>query len=181
MSIYVIIQNQVTIYAGILLFVTGVLGNFTNACIFFKNNLQNPSTFLLFLASCSNIINMHAGLLIRVLTAGFNIDLTVLGVSWCKMRNSLLQLCVLTSLSCVCYATVDQFFVSSNQERWRRLSKISITIRVTCILLLFWILYSIPLSIFSNLVQISDGRIPCVFISNLGFTRYASYFNLPIL
>jgi len=81
MSIYAIIQSQVTIYVGILLFIIGVLRNFTNACIFFKNNLQNLSTFLLFLASCCNIINMHANLLTQILTVGFNIDLTVLGVS----------------------------------------------------------------------------------------------------
>jgi hypothetical protein len=57
----------------------------------------------------------------------------------------------------------------------------SITAKVLCILLFFWILYSIPTIIYSNLVHLSDGRIACIFISNEVFTKYVSYFNLPII
>ena len=182
MSIYIIILNQVTIYIGTPLFVIGVVGNLINACAFYKNNLQNPSTFLLFLVSCSNILYMHIGLLVRVLGTGFNVDLTFESVSWCKIRYALMQICVLLSLSCVCYATLDQCFVSSNQEKWRRLSRISLTRKVALILIIVSILSSIPFLIFTNLVHRSDVKTICtVFAGNDNFIKYIAYFNLPII
>jgi len=181
MSNYTIILNLFTIYVGSIFLITGVLGNLVNAGVFYKNNLRNPSTLLLFLASCFNFLYIAVGLLTRILAAGLNVDVASNSLGWCRARFYLLQFWALSSVSCICYATIDQYFVSSQYERLRRLSKISITAKVICILLLFWVLYSIPLLIFSNLVQLSDGRIACVFISNLGFTRYASYFNLPIV
>jgi len=181
MSTYTIILNQFTIYVGSSFLIAGASGNLINAGVFYKNNLRNPSTLLLFLASCFNFLFISVGLLTRIIAAGLNIDVASNNLGWCKARFYLLQLWALSSVSCICYAAIDQFFVSSQHERWRRLSKISITARVICILLFFWVLYSIPLLIFSNLVQLSDGRIACVFISNLGFIIYASYFNLPIV
>ena len=182
MTTYTVILNQVTIYVGTPLFVIGVLGNLINACVFYKNNLQNPSTFLLFLVSCSNILYMHIGLLIRVLMTGFNVDLTFESVSWCKIRYALMQVCVLISISCTCYATLDQFFASSTQEKWRRLSRISLTRKVAFSLIIIWIVYSIPLLVFSNLVRRGNGKSICsIFTGSASFIKYAAYFNLPIV
>jgi hypothetical protein len=181
MPAYTSILNQFTIYVGSLFLITGVLGNLINAGVFYQNNLRNPSTLLLFLASCFNFLFIIVGLLTRILAAGLNIDVASNSLAWCKARFYLLQLWELGSVSCICYATIDQFFVSSQSERLRRLSRMSITVKVLCILLFFWILYSIPLLIYSNLIQLSDRRIACIFISNEGFTKYASYFNLPII
>jgi hypothetical protein len=182
MSIYNIISNQVTIYAGTSLFVIGVLGNSINACVFYKNNLKNPSNFLLFLVSCLNIIYIHIGLLTRVLAHGFNIDITILDTSWCKIRYFLVQVCSLTSLSCVCYAMIDQFFISSQYGRLRRLSKISTTRKVTLIIIFVWILYTIPTIIFTDHIPLSNGQIVCNSLpDNLAFIRFTSYFNLPIV
>lgn len=178
---YTFILNQFTIYVGSLFLIAGVLGNLINAGVFFKNNLQNPSTLLLFLASCMNFLYITVGLLTRILAAGLNVDVASNSLGWCKARFYLLQLWSLSSVSCICYATIDQLFLLSQSEKLRRLSAISITRKVLCILLLFWIIYSIPLAIYSNLTVLSDGRIACVFVSNIGFTRYASYFNLPIV
>ncbi|CAF1359673.1 unnamed protein product [Adineta steineri] len=115
------------------------------------------------------------------MSAGLHVDVAANSLGWCKARFYLLQLCALTSVSCICYATIDQYFISSQSETLRRLSKISNVRRVLCILILFWILYSIPLALFSSLTQLSDGSIACVFINNLGFIRFASYFNLPLI
>ncbi len=181
MSVYTAVLNQFTIYVGSVFLIVGVSGNLINAGVFFKNNLRNPSTFLLFLASCSNIVYISIGLLSRILSASSNIDVASNSLGWCKMRFYLLQLFALTSNSFICYATIDQFFLTSQIERFRRLSQISTTRRVICILILFWMLYSIPLFIFSGLVSLDDGRMVCVFINKLGFSLFASYFNLPIV
>ena len=182
MSVYNIILKQITIYAGTSLFVSGVLGNLINICVFFKNNLENPSTFLLFLGSCSNIIYMYVGLLMRLLAVAFYTDLTALSISWCKMRFYLMQICILTSLFCICYAVVDQFFLSSNQEKWRRLSRISLTRKITLLSIVASILYSIPLIIFSDIIYKSNETFICtIFTYDLNFARFASYFTLPII
>jgi hypothetical protein len=178
---YTFVLNQFTLYVGSLFLIAGVLGNLTNVGVFYKNNLRNPSTLLLFLASCFNILFISVGLLTRICAAGLNVDVASNSLSWCKARFYLLQCWALSSISFICYATIDQFFVSSQYEKLRRLSNISITIKVICILLFIWISYSIPLIIYSDLVQLIDGRIACVYLSNTGFIRYALYFDLPII
>ena len=181
MSHYTFILNQFTLYVGSSFLIAGVLGNLINVGVFYKNNIRNPSTLLLFLASCFNILFISVGLLTRICAAGLNVDVASNNLSWCKARFYLLQLWALSSISCNCYATIDQYFVSSQREKLRRLSNISITVKVICILFLIWIVYSIPLIIYSNLIQLSDGSIACVFVNNVGFNRYAAYFNLPII
>jgi hypothetical protein len=178
---YTFVLNQFTLYVGSFFLIAGVLGNLINIGVFYKNNLRNPSTLLLFLASCFNILFISVGLLSRICAAGLNIDVASNSLSWCRARFYLLQLWALSSVSCICYATIDQFFISSQHEKLRRLSNFSATVKVICILLLILILYSIPLLIYSDLVQLSDGRIACIFTTNIIFTRYASYFNLPII
>src|SRR5690349_606809 len=116
MAVYTIILNQFTIYVGSLFFIAGVLGNLINASVFYHNNLRNPSTLLLFLAAYFNLLYILIGLLSRILAAGLNTDIASNNRIWCKMRFYLAQLCALISISCICYATIDQFFVSSQYE-----------------------------------------------------------------
>ncbi|CAF1285915.1 unnamed protein product [Adineta steineri] len=180
MSVYTNIANNFTIYVGSVFFIVGILGNIINACIFYKNH-RNPSTLLLFVASCFNFIDVFIGILTRLMSAGLNIDVAANSLGWCKARYFLIQFCALTSFSTLCYATIDQYFITSQSETLRRLSKISNVRRVLCILILFWILYSIPLALFSSLTQLSDGRTVCVFSIDLGYIRFASYFGLPVV
>jgi hypothetical protein len=181
MADYSVILNQFTIYVGSSFLITGLAGNLINAGVFYKNKFRNPTTFLLFLASCWNFMYITVGLLTRVLAAGLNVDVASNNRVWCKIRIYLIQLCALISISCICYATIDQFFVSSQHERLRRLSKISTTGTVICILIVYWILYSIPILFFSDFVQLGDGRIVCSFTNNRHFIKFAAYFNLPII
>jgi hypothetical protein len=178
---YPFIINKFTLYVGSVFLITGVLGNLTNVGVFYKNNLRNPSTLLLFLASCFNILFISVGLLTRITAAGFNVDVASNNSTWCKARLYLLQCWALSSISCICYATIDQYFASSQHAQLRRLSKISTTIKVVCIVLFIWIIYSTPLIIYSDLVRLLDGRTICYFLGNPGFLRYSSYFNLPII
>ena len=44
---------------------------------------------------------------------GYGIDLTHTLLIWCKMRAALIAILSLTSVTCSCLATIDQYFVPS--------------------------------------------------------------------
>ena len=182
MSQYTNLIDLTTIYAGLPLFITGVIGNLLNAIVFYRSNIHNPSTFLLFLSSCTNLVYMFVGLLSRVLAVGFDLDWTITSLTWCKARYYFIQLCSLTSVSLLCYATIDQFFVTSRTEKWRRFSTLSNTRKIILALIIFWILYSIPMALFSDVIERNIGVLVCSFFTkNLIFNRFAAYFSLPLV
>ena len=182
MSKYANLIDLTTIYAGLPLFITGVIGNLLNAIIFYRSNIHNPSTFLLFLSSCMNLVYMFVGLLSRVLAIGFHLDWSIASPAGCKVRYYCIQLCSLTSVSLLCYATIDQFFVTSRAEKWRRLSTLANTRKIILALIIFWMFYSIPMALFSDVTERSAGVLVCSFFTkNLIFSRFAAYFNVPVV
>jgi uncharacterized membrane protein YciS (DUF1049 family) len=115
-----------------------------------------------------------------VLAVGFNLDWTLKNVGWCKMRLYISQVSSSISLSCVCNALLDQYFVSCQGEKWRRLSKLSITRLTTCLVSIVWILYALPIPILIELIPKGNGNVICSFI-NRDYIRYLSYFGVPFL
>ena len=182
MSDYTNLLDRITIYVGLSMFITGVIGNLLNAIVFYRTSVHNPSTLLLFLSSCSNLAFIFVGLFFRVMSTGFHLDWTIASATGCKTRYYFIQLFSLTSLSLLCYATIDQFFVTSQREKWRRLSKLSTTRRMILALITLWMLYSIPNALFSDVIQRTDGVMVCTFFTrNLNFNRFNAYFNLPLV
>jgi hypothetical protein len=56
-----------------------------------------------------NIGLLLTGLLSRITINGFDLDWTETSSFYCKFRVYINQLSILTSLTCICLATIDQF------------------------------------------------------------------------
>ncbi|UJR09406.1 hypothetical protein I4U23_013648 [Adineta vaga] len=124
--------------------------------------------------SCVNIGQLLTGLLIRILITGFGIDLTVQSIFYCKFRQYIRQVCALISLTCLCFATLDQYLTTCSRVRWQKWSSIKIARRLCAITILFWILHSIPTFLYFNIVQSTiTGRLICI----LTDARYSLYFT----
>ncbi|CAF4295643.1 unnamed protein product, partial [Adineta steineri] len=98
------IGQQITIYGGIFIFITGSSGNLMSILVFssVRNYRTTPCTFYFLIASIFNIIYLANNLISRIVSTGYGIDLTKTSVSWCKLRVYIGNSVTLISLSCSC-------------------------------------------------------------------------------
>lgn len=179
----VIIGRQFGIYAGLSIFTFGIIGNLINLCVLFSTR-SNPCLFLLFVSSIFNIITLSVGLLPRVLNIGFGIDALPTSMLWCKSRYFLSYIATITSLTCICFASIDRYFVSCRSVTWRNWSKIS-TAKITALIaILIIIAINIPYLIFSTIIETrtsTNSTMTVCSLINPSLDLYIDYFVRPIL
>ncbi len=175
--------KEVVTYVGMFNVVFGVLGNLLNIVVFLslKTFRQSSCAFYLTVMSFVNIGQLITGQLSRVMITGFGTDWTQTSLSYCKFRSFGLQVFIYISLTCICLATIDQFFATCDRVSWQQWSNIKLAQRLTAVSVLFWIIYDIPYLIFyDQTVSVTTGVISCV-NSNINFQRYHAYMNNLIL
>ena len=148
-------SQQITIYWGSFILISGLLGGMINCIVFLslKTLRRNSCAFYLTLMSIFNMGQLVASVLSRILITGFNIDLTEKSFFYCKFRTILLHFCSLMSFTCLCLATIDQFLATSSHRRWQQVSNIKMAYIQTLIWMLIWTLHEIPALMLINLVQ----------------------------
>jgi len=116
-------SQQILVYFGFFVVITGLIGNVFNIIIFtsLKTFRETTCAFYLTIASLVNIFQLLAGLLFRILSNVYNIDGTKTSIFLCKTRMSILLAAVLISLTCMCFAAADQY--ASITARWKHLSQ----------------------------------------------------------
>ena len=140
------IGQQITIYVGFFFLIAGVVGNGINVLVFssVRAYRTTPCTFYFLCASVYNIIYMSITLPSRIVISGYGIDLTRTSTSWCKMRQFISVSTILTSLTCSCLATIDQFFSTSQSAHLRRFSNIKWAHRIVIIATIIWLCHAVP-------------------------------------
>ncbi|CAF3980522.1 unnamed protein product, partial [Rotaria sp. Silwood1] len=114
------IISSITIYVGIPIFLSGTLGNILNVRLLWRTR-YNPCAFIFLVSSLINCIVLFYGLFTRILGIGFHLDWSITNRIWCKTRATLTQSSFLISLTCICLASIDRFFASCRQEKYRKL------------------------------------------------------------
>jgi len=173
-------SQQVTTYMGIPILGAGLLGGVCNIIVFLSLQTfrQSSCVFYLMAMSFVNIGQLLMGLTIRIMIYSFGIDWTQSSLFYCKFRNYSLQPCVLTSVTCMCLATVDQFFATCSNHRLQQWSNIKLAHRLTAGFTLFWILYAIPcLVYYTQIVSPITGTIICT-VAYRTFQQYNTYFTM---
>ena len=164
--------QQVTIYFGLFVFITGILGGLLNIVVFTTLVVfrQTSSGFYLTINSIANIGQLVAGALTRILFVGFQIDPAA--KSWlCKLPLFLTTYFNIISSSSMCLATLDQF-LSVARPRWSTPKLAHRLMTCTCV---FWLGYS---TLFLIYYDLSLGV--CRFI-NLRFAEYYSRVHLLVI
>ncbi len=175
--------KQFSIFAGIPLLIVGILGGFLNTIVFLslKTFRQSSCAFYLTAMSIVNIGQLITGLLSRIMITGFFIDWTESSLIYCKFRVFFSQICSLLSCTCLCLATIDQFFATCSRPRWQQWSNIKVAYRLLVVFVIIWTLHGIPSWIFFNQVQSSlTGIVSCT-TTNIIFQNYRVYFTVLIL
>jgi hypothetical protein len=177
MPSFTLITQQMSIYYGIPVLVGGMLGGFLNTIVFLSLQTfrQNSCAFYLTVMSIVNIGQLFTGLLSRIMISGYNIDWTQISPFYCKFRYFLTQACTLISLTCICLATIDQYFATSSNPRWRQWCTLKVAYRLTISFAIFWILHGILYLVFFGPVYSPiTGKTSCG-IPNAVFARYNAY------
>jgi len=131
--------------------------------------------------SIVNIGQLFTGLLTRIMISGYNIDWTQMSPFYCKFRYFLLETCTPISLTCICLATIDQYFATSSNPRWRQWCSLKVARHLTISLIIFWILHGILyLVFFAQMYSPITGQITCG-ITNAVFGKYHAYVFFLIL
>ena len=181
MSLHTTITIPFVISIGLFFFVCGFFGNIFNIITFLKSDINNPSIILLFTSSCFSLIYLLDGLLTRVLAVGFSIDPTRTNLIWCKTRTYIGQTSSLISLTCICFAWCDQFFLSCQRQKYRRLSHLNRTKMAIFCIILFWLVYHIPFYVLAQHVSSGNQTYVCNVYAQYEFNKYFSYFHQPII
>ena len=176
------ILDEITLYVGGTILISGMLGNLLNIRLLLPNR-RNPCAYFFLHSSVINCLVLMLGLLTRILSLRFNIDWTRTDRAWCKIRIAFTQSSFLISLTLVCLTSIDRMFITSRKEKYRRLSRLSMSQWSTAITIGFWFLHSIPHLVLTDLVpSISKNQttFTCVLMSTPQFSFYQTYIALPI-
>jgi hypothetical protein len=175
--------QEVLLYGGISVLIIGLIGGILNIIVFLslKTFRQNSCAFYLTIMSIVNIGQLLTGLLSRITMSGFAIDWTQSSLFYCKFRYFVFQACTLLSFTCICLATIDQYFATCTRPRWQQWSNIKLSHRLILLSIIFWILHGIPYLIFYNHVKLPDSGILFCTSTNYIFLQYHTYVFLLIL
>jgi hypothetical protein len=173
--------NQSNIYGGFFVFLIGMIGNILNIIIFtsLKTFRETSAAFYMNVTSAVNIFQLVVGLLSRILITGYNIDPTKTSSFICKARQYTLITTMLIAFTCMCFAAMDQFLLSTN--RWRHLCNFQLASRLIIIGFIVCLLHGILVFYFQDLYPSSEtGEISCSTI-NISYSIYYSLFLFPVL
>ncbi|CAF1105908.1 unnamed protein product [Adineta steineri] len=175
--------TQVAIYGGITVFIPGVLGELLNTIVFLslRTFRQNSCAFYLTIMSIVNIGQLFAGLLARVMLYVIDYDGTESSLFYCKFRLYFSHICVMTSLTCFCLATIDQYCATSSNPRFQQLCNIKLAQRLVIIFSFIWAVHGIPYAVlYYHSVSSTTGKVSCV-MTNTIYLQYRAYFIVLIL
>ncbi|CAF1514514.1 unnamed protein product [Adineta steineri] len=172
----VYIGQQITIYVGFFFVVIGIVGNGINILVFLKTRTYRTTccTFYFLISSIVNIAFIITNITSRIVSSGFGIDVTRTLVLWCKARQYFVITFASITFTCSCLATIDQFFVTSQNADLRNLSKMKRAHRITLIMIIIWCVHGIPCFIFYNISPVTKT---CMSMNTL----YAIYIIIHLL
>ena len=177
------ISTQFSIYVGLSIFSFGTIGNLINLRLLFSTR-TNSCSFLLSVSSFFNLIALSVGLLPRVLAIGFAIDASSTSLIWCKSRLFISYIGTVTSITYICFASIDRFFLSCRSVTWRNRSKLSIAKMATIIAIPIIIASNVPFLVFYTIIEIQstpDNITTMCSPVNPNLVLYVNYFLRPIV
>lgn len=172
------IGQELTIYVGYCLLITGIIGNGINIRIFSKYNYRKtPCTFYFLIGSICNMLIILINLSSRLLTVGYEIDWISTSIVWCKIRQFSLVTTSFLTVTCSSLATIDQFLVTSRSQSLRICSQIKWAYRMLAIATIISLCNGIPYLLYYNVSPITNS---CVNI-NPQLSVYFSFHVIGIL
>ncbi|CAF0811252.1 unnamed protein product [Adineta steineri] len=160
---------------GFTLLIGGVLGNILNIIVFIKtgNYKNNACSLYMFVRTFLDLYVLLAGLTTKILSAGFQIDFTLVNRIWCKTRFGIAEINSESTYILVCLQAIDAFICSSPSAVVRQKSNIRVARYLVIGSLSFCCIHEIPYFIFQDLVIV--GGTPMCITTNTIYAQYHTY------
>jgi len=170
------VSKQITIYFGSSILILGIIGGLLNLLVFLslKTFRESSCAFYLTIMAIVDIGQLLTGLLTRITITGFDNDITLSSLFYCKFRAYFYQFFSGTSISCMCAAAINQYLCTCSNPRWQQWSKIKINYGAAIGIIIFCFLHGIPYLIFYNLSISTTGQVSCI-ITNPIYAQYRTY------
>lgn len=183
------LSHQLMIFAGIIMYILGSIGNILNIWVFViwsrpsrrthkhsRGSRTSNSSLYLLASSISNLIVIVYPLLTRIMFDGYQYRVTPRNVLvLCKLRFYILHTCDSISLTCICMATFDRYLISSRNAHLRKLSTRR---QQTKLIILFIVsivgLHGLPIAIFYEISPTGQ----CAILSRIYLLYYLYSFQI---
>ncbi|CAF2805768.1 unnamed protein product [Rotaria sp. Silwood2] len=176
-------NQRIITYGGIAIFIVGLVGGILNIIVFLslKTFRESSCAFYLTILSIVNIGQLVTSLLTRIMITGFNIDWTQNSLFYCKFRTFVFQATAMISFTCICLATIDQYFATCSRIQWQRWCHIKIARHIMIFAILIAIIEQSPCLFLYDHMKISTTNITVCTTTNEFFIQFNVYFNYLII
>ena len=150
------IQLNVSYYLYPAIVLLGNIGSIFNILILTQRiYLQNSCSCYILASSIVNLLIVNAVVLYRMLSSGFNVDLTMTSSFYCKFRAYIAHCTTLLSRFYIVLACVDRWAMSSANVYRRRFSQIKVAKIVIPSLAMGMCVISIHVLVYNDII---DGK-----------------------
>ncbi|CAF0838949.1 unnamed protein product [Adineta steineri] len=158
-------------YAGTFLFFFNFCGGIMTIIVLSTDSTyrRKPCTYFMLISAIAGCIQLLDATLARVLSTGFNIDLTRTSSVLCKLRQYSYGGAPGIAITCDWLSVIGQYLVTSRSARLRQLSTMKLAYHVSFGVIVFWALQSIPFLIFTSI------RSGTCMVTNLTLQAYFTY------
>ncbi|CAF1124285.1 unnamed protein product [Rotaria sp. Silwood1] len=179
MASLAVTDRFIELYLGLFFLILGPIGTIMQIFILTTVSYYRttPCTFYFFIASIRECGLFIAAVGPLVFATILDIDITRISVVWCKLRFFLALSSGAVSSACTCLATIDQFLVTSQHDRFRQLSNIKNAHRVSLFTIIIWWLHDTLWLYYQDMSPVTGV---CTYKSNM-FFLYAILFICIIL
>lgn len=174
------IAQQITVYIGFPLLISGILGTCLNIIVFssLRTFQKSSCAFYLTILSFADLMELCVGLISRLFITGLNIDRTKDSIILCKLRPVFLYLAALLSSYCLSLATIDQYLATSTRIRWQQWCNTKNAHRCVLICVIILVLEQIPSLFFYQHVTSSTTNQTTCQLNNHDFFLFDRYFTV---
>jgi len=146
---YNFISQEITKYAGIILYFLCLFGTVINILTFMNQTYNSRSCSLyLLIASYFDLIHLFMSPLSNMLLYGFQCNWTVsYSVIFCKIQSYVDFVSSVTPGTLTTITSIDRYILSRREySQWKYCTRSSAT-NITKLIILFWLIASIPISL----------------------------------
>ena len=182
-SSFTFASQQVVLYMGLFEFISGLIGNPLTLIVFvsLRTFRESSCVFYLIIMSIVDTFLLFTGLFTYIMINGIGINLLNMSLFYCKFRPFYVQLCILISFSCMCFAIIDQFLATCSRPRWQQLCNIKVARCLLAGITIIWIIHGIPFLLYYDHIPSSSTGISICVITSIVFHRYYTLFYALIL
>ncbi|CAF1363953.1 unnamed protein product [Adineta steineri] len=165
-------------YGGPLLMVAGSVGCILSLLVFSTKSLRkNPCSIYFIAYNIANLCQICTTFLQAILAYGYNIDISVSSISFCRFICYIGYVFDILSPFYLILASIDRMLVTSRNARTRKFSNNHLAYGSVISGTIFWMLFHIHIFIFFRIIEVIPNYYICYTNSNV-YLAFANYYGL---